>query len=90
MKYFHHSVLNLLFSFPPSKNVKIKRYKTIIILPILYECETWLLAEMEGHTDWGCFRTECWEHLDLREEVTDDWRKMHVGLQDEVGKMRSV
>jgi hypothetical protein len=37
----YHSVQNLLSSSPFSKNVKIRIYKTIILLVVLYGCETW-------------------------------------------------
>jgi len=38
----YHSVQNLLSSSLLSKNIKIKVYKTCIILPlVLYGCETW-------------------------------------------------
>jgi hypothetical protein len=35
----------------PSRNVKVKIYKTIILLVVLYGCETWsltLMEELEG------------------------------------------
>ena len=40
--YFSHSVQNCLSSSLLSKNLKIKLY-IIIILPVLYGCETWPL-----------------------------------------------
>jgi hypothetical protein len=33
----------------PSKNVKVRIYKTIILPVILYECETWSLTVREEH-----------------------------------------
>jgi hypothetical protein len=41
---WYHSVQNLLSSSLLPKNMKIKVYKTIILLVILYGCETWLLT----------------------------------------------
>jgi hypothetical protein len=32
-----------------SKNVKIKIYRTITLLVVLYGCETWSLTLREGH-----------------------------------------
>jgi hypothetical protein len=45
----YHSVQNLLSSHLLSKNVKIRIYKTIILLVLLYGCETWSLILMEEH-----------------------------------------
>jgi hypothetical protein len=33
----------------PSRNVKVKIYKTIILPVVLYGCETWSLALREEH-----------------------------------------
>ena len=38
----YHSVQNLLSSSLPSKNIKIKIHKTIILPFVLYGCETWM------------------------------------------------
>jgi hypothetical protein len=40
----YHSVQNLLSSSLLSKTLKIKIYKTIILLVVLYGCETWSLT----------------------------------------------
>jgi len=40
----YHSVQNLLSSRLLSKNLKIKVYRTIIVLVVLYGCETWSLT----------------------------------------------
>jgi hypothetical protein len=45
----YHSVKNLLSSHLLSKNVKIRIYRTIILLVVLYGCETWSLTLREGH-----------------------------------------
>jgi hypothetical protein len=41
----YHSVQNLLSSRLLSRNLKIRIYKTIILLVVLYGCETWSLEE---------------------------------------------
>ena len=45
----YHSVQTLLSSSLLSKNLKIKIYRTIVLLVVLYGCETWLLALREEH-----------------------------------------
>jgi hypothetical protein len=45
----YYSVQNLLSSRLLSKNVKVKRYKTIILPVFLYGYETWSLTEREEH-----------------------------------------
>jgi len=45
----HHSVQNLLSSSLLSKNKKIKIYRTIILLVVLYGCKTWSLTLREKH-----------------------------------------
>jgi hypothetical protein len=40
----YHSVQNLLSSRLLSKNEQIRIYKTILLLVVLYECETWSLT----------------------------------------------
>jgi hypothetical protein len=60
------------------KNLKIKICKTIILLVVLYGCETWSLTLKEEH------RLRVFENRVLRkifglriDEVTGDWRKLH-------------
>jgi len=43
----YYSVQNILSSSLLSKNVKIKKYRTIILPIILYGCETWSLILRE-------------------------------------------
>jgi hypothetical protein len=45
----YHSVQNLLSSRLLSKHLKIRMYKTIILLFVLYGCETWSLTLREKH-----------------------------------------
>jgi len=73
----YHSVLNLLFSRLLSKNLKFKIHR-IIILPILYGCETWSLTLREER------RLSVFENRVLRrifgpkrDEGTGEWRKLH-------------
>jgi hypothetical protein len=70
----YHSVQNLFFSRLPSKNVKIRIYKTIILPVVLYGCETWSLTlrlrVFENKVMRRIFGTK-------RDKVTEDWRKLH-------------
>jgi len=43
----YHSVLNVVSYSLLSKNIKIKIYRTIILPPVLYGCETWSLTLRE-------------------------------------------
>jgi hypothetical protein len=45
----YHSVQSLSFCLL-SRNVKVKIYKTVILLVLLYECETWSVTLREEHT----------------------------------------
>jgi hypothetical protein len=47
----YYSVQNLLSSRLISKNLKIKIYKTVVLLVLLFECETWSLTLREEHTE---------------------------------------
>ena len=62
----------------PSRNVKIKIYRSIILPVVLYGCETW------SHTLRGERRLREFENRVLRrilgpkrDEVTREWRKLH-------------
>jgi hypothetical protein len=48
---YYHSVQNLLSSCLISKNLKIKIYKTVIMLVVLYGCETWSLTSREEQAE---------------------------------------
>jgi len=74
----HHLVQNLLSSRMPSRNLKIKRYRTIILPVVLYGCETWLLTLLEES------KLRVFENMVLRrifgprrDEVTGEWRRLH-------------
>jgi hypothetical protein len=45
----YNLVQNLLSSRLLSKNLKIRKYKTIILPVVLYGCETWYLTLREEH-----------------------------------------
>jgi len=51
----YHSVQNLLYSSLLSKNIKITIYKNVILLVVLYGCESWslLLREERRLMVWG-------------------------------------
>ena len=74
----YHSVQNLLSSRLPSKNLKIKIYRTIILPVVLYGCETWSLILREER------KLRVFENMVLRrifgprsDEVTGEWRRLH-------------
>jgi hypothetical protein len=61
-----------------SKNIKIKIYRTEILLVVLYGCETWSLTLREEP------RLRVFENRVLRrifgpkrDEVTSDWRELY-------------
>jgi hypothetical protein len=73
-----HSVQSLSSSRLLSKNLKIRIYKKIILLVVLYGCETWSLILREEH------RLRMFENRVQRrifgrkwDEVTGGWRKLH-------------
>jgi hypothetical protein len=69
----YHSVQNLLSSSLLSKNLKIKKYRTIILSVVLHGCETWSLTlreERRLRVLWRLFGPK-------RDEVTGEWRKLH-------------
>ena len=74
----YYLVQNLLSSSLPSKNLKIKVYRTIILPVVLYGCETWSLTFREER------RLRVFENRVLRRvfgpkrnEVTGEWRKLY-------------
>jgi hypothetical protein len=46
---FHHSVQNFLSLSLLSKNINIKKHRTINLPVVLYGCETWSLTVREEH-----------------------------------------
>jgi len=74
----YYSVHNIFSSSLLSKNLKTKIYRNIILLVVLYGCETWSLTMMEER------RLSVFENRVLRrvfgpkrDEVTGEWRKLH-------------
>jgi hypothetical protein len=74
----HHSVQDLVSCRLLSKNIKIKIYRTIILLGVLYGCETWSVTLREEH------RLRVFENRVLRrifgpktDEVIGKWRRLH-------------
>ena len=74
----YHSVQNLLSFRLLSKNLKIKIYRTIILPPVLYGCETWLLKLREER------KLRVYENMVLRrifgprrDEVMGERRRLH-------------
>ena len=74
----YYSVQNLLSSRLPSKNLKIKIYRTLILPVVLYGCETWSLTLREER------KLRVFENMVLRrifgprtDEVTGEWRRLH-------------
>ena len=66
-----------------TKSIKIKIYRTTILLVVLYACETWSLA----------LREECRQKVlenrvlrrifrPKRDKVTGEWRKLHEETND--------
>jgi hypothetical protein len=72
------SVQKLLSSRLPSKNLKIRIHKTIILPVVLYVCETWFLTLREEH------KLKVFENRVQRrifgpkmDGVTGGWRTLH-------------
>ena len=61
-----------------SKNLKIKIYRTIILLVVLYGCETWSLTLREERKR-RVFENKVLRGLfgPKRDKTTRDWRKLH-------------
>jgi hypothetical protein len=82
----YYSVQNLLSSHLLSKNPKIKIYRTVILLIVLYGCKTWSLTLREEH------RLRVFENRVLRRicepkrEEDGSWRKFH---NDELNSLYS-
>ena len=73
----YYSLEKILSSRLLSKKLKVKAYKTIILLVVLYGCETWSLTLREEH------RLRVFENKVLRKifgakkyEVTGEWRML--------------
>jgi hypothetical protein len=76
----YHLVQSLLSLCLLSRNKKVKIYKTVILLVVLYEYETWSVTLRKEH------RLRVFENRVLRrifgpkrDEVMGEWRKLHRG-----------
>ena len=69
---------NLLSSSLLSKNLKIKKYRTIILPVVLYGCETWSLTLREERR-LGVFENRMLRRIfgPKRDKVTREWKKLH-------------
>ncbi|KAJ4442174.1 hypothetical protein ANN_12040 [Periplaneta americana] len=74
----YYSVEKLLSSSLLSKNLKVRIYKTVILLILLYGCETWTLTLREEH-GLSVFENKVLRKIfgAKRDEVTGEWRKLH-------------
>jgi len=62
----------------PSKNLKIKIHRTIILPVVLYGCETWSLTLREERRVWVFDNVVLRRIFGLRrDEVTGEWRRLH-------------
>jgi hypothetical protein len=71
---YYYSDQNLLSSRLISKNLKIKRYKTVILPVVLCGCKTWCLTLREEH------RLRVFENTKIfgpKREEDGLWRKLH-------------
>ena len=74
----YYSLEKILSSRLLSKKLEVKTYKTIILLVVFHNCETWSLASREEH------RLKVFENKVLRkifgakkDKITGEWRKLH-------------
>jgi hypothetical protein len=74
----YHSVQNPLSSSLSSKNLKVKIYRNIILLVVLYECETWSLTLREKRS-LRMFENRVLRRVfgPTRDEATGEWRKLY-------------
>jgi hypothetical protein len=71
----YYSVQNLLSSHLITKNPKIKMYKTVILLVLLYGCETWFLTLREEHR-LRIFENRVLRIFEFKREEDGSWRKL--------------
>jgi hypothetical protein len=75
----YHSVQRLQSSRLLSVFLKFKVFKIIILQVVLYGCETWSLTLREEHR-LRVFKNRVLRRIfgPARDEVTGDWRKLHI------------
>ena len=58
--------------------MKVNTYKTIILIVVLYDCETWSLTLREEQR-FRVFKNKVLRKIfgTKREEITGEWRKLH-------------
>jgi hypothetical protein len=61
-----------------SKNIKIRIYKTIILLVVLYGCETWPLALRQEHGLWVFENRVLRIFGPRRDEMMGRWKNPHI------------
>jgi hypothetical protein len=76
----YHSVQSLLSSRLLSRNLKVETHKTIILLVVLYGCETWFLTLREEYRP-RVFENRVLRRLfgPARDEVTGEWGSCTMG-----------
>jgi hypothetical protein len=74
----YHSVQNLLSSRLISKTLRIKIYKIVILLVVLYGYEAWSLTLGEEHRLRG-FENRVVRVFGPKREEDGSWRKLHNG-----------
>jgi hypothetical protein len=62
---------------PHIKNLKIKIHKTVVLLVVLYGCETWSLTLREEHTLRGFENRVLRRIFGPKMEEEKSWRKLH-------------
>jgi hypothetical protein len=74
----YHSVQNFLSSHLLSRNIKIRVYKTIILLVVIYGCEAWSLT-LRGEHGLRVSENRVLGEIfgPRRDEVTGGKKKMH-------------
>ena len=74
----YHSVHNLLTSSLLSKNIEVKKYRTIILPVVLYGCKTWSNTLREK-LRLRVFENRVWRRIfgPKKDEVRGEWRKQH-------------
>ena len=95
---YYHWDLNLLSSNLPSKNIKNKIHRTVILPVVLYGCETWSLTSREEHRlkvfeNWVLRKMFGAKREEHRLKVFENWvlRKMFGAKREEIkGKWKRV
>jgi hypothetical protein len=87
----YHSVQNILSSSLLSKNIKIKIYRTLILLVVVYGCEPWSITLREEH-NLRVFENRVQTRIfgSKRDEVTGEWRKLHNDESDYVYSLPNI